>query len=91
LLGDPATVRPVAVALQLLTAVRITHPDAFGWARYPTVANPSGEGHFDRLAGLPAIAPAIRAASAPLDPQQVARWTTVADWAERLDAVALYD
>ncbi len=89
--GDPATVRPVAVALQLLTAVRIAHPASWAWARYPTAANPSGEGHLDRLVGRQEIAPAILTASGPLDPHQIAQWTAVGDWGERLAAVALYD
>ena len=54
---DPAAFRPVRTGLALLTAIRHAHPESFGWKTYPTAANPTGEGHFERLIGATDIRP----------------------------------
>ena len=54
---DRHAFRPVRTGLVLLTAIRHhhqhqqQHPGEFQWKIYPTAANPSGEGHFERLIG----------------------------------------
>jgi uncharacterized protein YbbC (DUF1343 family) len=50
--NDFHSVRPVRAGLALLAIVIETHRDQFAWARYPTVANPTGSGHFERLIGV---------------------------------------
>lgn len=48
---DRRAFRPVRTGLALLTAIRQHHPETFRWNTYPTAANPTGEGHFERLIG----------------------------------------
>jgi uncharacterized protein YbbC (DUF1343 family) len=55
---DRRAVRPVAVGCALLEAIARRHAE-FAWTTYPTAANPSGEGHIDRLAGTPRVCAAI--------------------------------
>ena len=56
---DPAAFRPVRTGLTLLTAIRQHHPESFRWKTYPTAANPTGEGHFERLIGVTDIRPIL--------------------------------
>ena len=56
---DPAAFRPVRTGLALLTAIRQHHPESFRWKTYPTAANPTGEGHFERLVGATDIRPEL--------------------------------
>lgn len=58
---DRKAFRPVRTGLALLTVIRHQFPDDFQWNTYPTVANPSGEGHFERLIGSTDIRPALEA------------------------------
>lgn len=56
---DHKTFLPVRTGLALLAAVRQHHAESFRWDTYPTAANPTGEGHFERLIGVPDIRPLI--------------------------------
>ena len=85
-----AAVRPVALALQLMTAVARLHRGAFAWATYPTAANPTGGDHFARLVGTRAIAPVIDDDDATITPDVLAAWTTTDDWAARIAPALLY-
>ncbi len=60
---DRRAVRPVRAGVALLETIFKTHPTKFRWATYPTVANPSGEGHFERLAGTRSLRALIEARS----------------------------
>ncbi len=61
---DRRTFRPVRTGLVLLTAIRHAQPEAFEWKTYPTAANPTGEGHFERLIGATDIRPALEGVAA---------------------------
>jgi len=81
---DPKSLRPVRLGLHLIaTAIRL-HPTEFGWQPYPTAANESGGGHFDRLVAVP-----IRGA---MDNQQIdfEVLTRTANWSERVGGRLLY-
>ncbi len=82
--------RPVALGLLLMAAVANTHRLRFQWARYPTAANPSGEGHFERLIGRRGIRRYFDSAPQSIDADQVRAWTEVGDWAERVSTGLLY-
>jgi uncharacterized protein YbbC (DUF1343 family) len=56
---DAAAFRPVRTGLALLTSIRHAHPGSFRWKTYPTAANPTGEGHFERLIGVTDIRPLL--------------------------------
>jgi uncharacterized protein YbbC (DUF1343 family) len=74
---------PVARGLLLLASVMTTHRGRATWQAYPTAANPSGCGHLARLLGDSTVAAAFDA-PAQIGREQVARWTRVDGWAERL-------
>lgn len=82
--------RPVALGLLLMAAVAGTHRLRFQWARYPTAANPSGEGHFERLVGRRDIRRHFDRAPQDIDAEQVRAWTEVGDWVERVEPVLVY-
>lgn len=84
---DPARFRPVHTGLALLCLIAQEHPDAFGWAAYPTAANPSGAYHFDRLIGRPGLRELIGKAVIDTEPRL---WTQAPGWVERVKASLLY-
>ncbi len=86
----PGALRPVALGLLLMAAVATTHRLRFQWARYPTAANPSGEGHFERLIGRRDIRRVFDKAPQDIDAEQVRAWTEVGDWVERVESVLVY-
>jgi uncharacterized protein YbbC (DUF1343 family) len=87
---EPRAVHPVATGLVLLAEVARLHPE-LRWSGYPTVANPTGAGHLERLLGT--AAPGRKLAEEPglVDDALVARWTAAPGWAERLERIALYE
>jgi len=87
---SPDALRPVALGLLLLAAVVSTHRLRFQWARYPSLANPSGEDHFERLIGLQGIRRYFDASPEAIDAEMVRRWTATDDWAERVSPELLY-
>ena len=88
---NAAALRPVALGLLLLAAIATTHRLRFQWARYPTAANPSGEGHFERLIGRRDIRRRFDASPAGIDAETVRGWTDVGDWAKRVQPALLYE
>ncbi|MFN2372712.1 MAG: exo-beta-N-acetylmuramidase NamZ domain-containing protein, partial [Cyclonatronaceae bacterium] len=56
---EAEAVRPVALALGLMAAIKITHGDVLEWTTYPTAANPAGGNHFMRLTGNAALKNAL--------------------------------
>lgn len=82
--------RPVALGLLLMAAVVSTHRLRFQWARYPSAANPSGEGHFERLIGRRDIRRVFDKTPQDIDAEQVRAWTEVGNWAERVGPILVY-
>lgn len=87
----PEALRPVALGLLLLAAIATTHRLRFQWARYPTAANPSGEGHFERLIGRRGIRRVFDASPGEIDADGVRAWTSIDDWAARVGGVLAYE
>jgi uncharacterized protein YbbC (DUF1343 family) len=86
---DEGCVRPVAAGLHLLAAVISSHGGDFQWANYPTAANPSGEGHFERLIGRAGIRNVVEECPPNLN-QHIRCWTSTVGWAERTRRFLLY-
>ena len=86
-----ASVRPVATGFALLADIIALHPDDFAWLAYPTAANPSGAGHFERLAGVTGIREQLMMAPDAIDAATLGEWTAVPGWRERWLGVQLYD
>lgn len=82
--------RPVALGLLLMAAVASSHRLRFQWARYPTAANPSGEGHFERLVGRRDIRRVFDKTPQDIDAEQVRAWTEVGNWVERVGPILVY-
>lgn len=87
---DASTMRPVALALLLMAAIVRTHRLRFQWAKYPTAANPSGDGHFERLIGQRDIRRHFDASPSDIDETMVRDWTSVEDWGERVEGSLCY-
>jgi uncharacterized protein YbbC (DUF1343 family) len=88
---SPGALRPVALGLLLMAAIATTHRLRFQWARYPTAANPSGEGHFERLIGTRDVRRLFDRAPQDIDAGVVREWTGSGDWAGRVRPVLLYE
>ncbi len=86
---DPRALRPVEVGLYLLAVVIQTHGGEFRWVPYPTVANPSGEGHFERLVGRAGVRETLEESPAALK-ERMAAWTSPCGWEERVEKFLLY-
>jgi uncharacterized protein YbbC (DUF1343 family) len=86
---DPRVFRPVGAALHLLAAVIRVHGGELRWALYPTAANPSGEGHFERLAGRAGIREVLEESPADLA-DNIDAWTSVPGWRESVEGHLLY-
>lgn len=84
-----AHLRPVVAGLRLLSAIINSHPSEFQWATYPTAANPSGAGHFEKLIGRAGIREMLQTGPDNLE-EQIRAWTDVTGWAERVQPHLLY-
>lgn len=87
---QPKNFRPVAAGLLLLATVMELHREEFRWAKYPTAANPAGEGHFERLVGSDAVREVWEQRPSQMR-DVVKEFTAVPDWAARARAALLYD
>lgn len=50
---DPVRLMAVRLGISLLKTIAAIHPEHWEERTYPTVANPAGKGHLDRLIGIP--------------------------------------
>jgi uncharacterized protein YbbC (DUF1343 family) len=86
---DEGCARPVAAGLHLLAAVISSHGGDFQWANYPTAANPSGEGHFERLIGRAGIRNVLEECPPDLA-RHIPQWTSTTGWVDRTNKFLLY-
>ncbi len=86
---DPRAFQPVCAGLHLLAATIAAHRQEFRWAGYPTAANPTGEGHFERLIGLAGIRETLKENPADL-PERILEWTTAPGWQQRVEEILIY-
>ena len=89
-IGDARGFRPVAASLHLLGIVLDLHRDRFRWSPYPTAANETGGGHFDRLAGTSTVRESLTAGTGDLT-AKIAEWTRATDWTARAGPRLLYE
>jgi uncharacterized protein YbbC (DUF1343 family) len=85
----PRAFRPVAAALQLLAIMIDLHGNRFSWSPYPTAANESGGGHFDRLAGTSAVRELLPG-HAGHPTKLIEGWARTVDWWTRVVPHLLY-
>lgn len=84
-LVDAHAVRPVAMGLHLLAVVARRHRGRFEWLAYKTAVNRAGDGHFDRLVGVPGVRASVEGGS-----PDIAALTRATGWADRVRPVLLY-
>jgi uncharacterized protein YbbC (DUF1343 family) len=82
---------PVARGLALLASMFATQRPHVAWAVYPTAANPTGAGHFDRLVGVPGLDGEFARRGSDIRLDQIARWMSTETWRARVAPVLLYD
>jgi uncharacterized protein YbbC (DUF1343 family) len=87
---EPMRVRPVTTGLALLADIAALHLAEFGWRTYPTVVNPGGAGHLERLVGSTAVCSVLRRTPAAATDAVIAGWVAAPGWAERWRSVQLY-
>ena len=79
---DTHSFKPVETGLLLVQLINRLFPDQCKQRLYPTVANPSGSGHLDKLTGIPHSFEKIKTGSIPS--------TDVSDWKEQIQPFLLY-
>lgn len=89
-LTDSQALRSVAAGLHLVALVKQQHPNEFAWLTYPTAANVTGYGHFDRLVGTAAVRTALDTQTDALTVDTVTAWTAVETWQEAVAPHLLY-
>ncbi|MCB0064645.1 MAG: DUF1343 domain-containing protein [Caldilineaceae bacterium] len=89
-LTDSQALRPVAAGLQVVRLVKQQHPGEFAWLTYPTAANASGHGHFDRLVGTTAVRMALDGQTSGVTEETIDAWTAVDMWPEMVAPYLLY-
>ncbi|MFN8356695.1 MAG: DUF1343 domain-containing protein [Spirosomataceae bacterium] len=86
---SPHQFKPIETGLHLIALLKKTHPSDFQWKTYPTVANPSGEYHFDLLTGDKEVR--LHLESDPDDfIQSIPHYTSTKNWTNRVKSFLLY-
>ncbi len=86
---DEHAFRPVATGLRLIALIWMLHPEECRWTTYPTAANVTGAGHFDRLVGRRDIRPVLEHHPADVT-TRIADWTDPQGWPSRVHPHVLY-
>jgi uncharacterized protein YbbC (DUF1343 family) len=82
--------KPIATGLKILAAIKTLYPDHFTWNEYPTLANPSGKNHFNKLIGDEDVLNWIE--QDPLDHLDDLDFLLKANgWTERCSSIILYE
>lgn len=81
--------RPVRTGLHVLAQIIRDLREPFRWAHYPTAANPTGEGHFERLIGQGGIRESLERGCGGWN-EHIRAWTSVPAWPERVKEFLLY-
>ena len=88
-LTDTRHFQPVFWGLMLLKVVKDLYLNDFSWATYPTLANPTGTKHLDKLLGVP-NSEALFDLSIPAFLSKITQLTQVQEWKNRMKDHLLY-
>ena len=87
---DPLLYRPVETGMLLLACIKTIFPQHFQWSVYPTLVNPEGDHHFERLTGSEQLLKWLE-----YDPlNHLGDLTLLLEcegWSERCSSILLYD
>jgi uncharacterized protein YbbC (DUF1343 family) len=86
---DAVRLRPVLSAMIFIKLVKDQHPDAFDWSPYPTLINPSGKQHLDKLLGI-ADSESLFDLPVPVFIETVKTVLSVAEWEQTIAPYLLY-
>lgn len=76
--------------LKILAAIKTLYPGHFTWNEYPTLANPSGKNHFNKLTGNEDVLEWIE--RRPLDHlDHLPHLLNTDGWIERSNSILLYE
>lgn len=89
-LTDTPHFQPVYWGLLLIKIIKDLYPNDFCWATYPTLANPSGTNHLNKLLGIP-NSEAIFNLPMPAFLSTITRFTQVQTWNNRISNYLLYN
>lgn len=89
-LTDTPHFQPVYWGLLLIKIIKDLYPNDFCWATYPTLANPSGTNHLNKLLGIP-NSEAIFNLPMPAFLSTITRLTQVQTWNNRISNYLLYN
>jgi len=80
-ISDPLTFKPVEAGLQLLRYLYNKYPEHIRVSPYPTAANPTGQGHLDKLLGIPNSFRTVTT----MDKSELRNLLQVDEWTSRVD------
>ncbi len=88
-LREPDYFQPVFLGLVLIRMIRELYPAQFSWAPYPTLVNPGGEHHMDKLLGI-SSSEEIFSLPLPKFIAAVTKLTRCVEWKEMIGKYLLY-
>jgi uncharacterized protein YbbC (DUF1343 family) len=85
----PKSFQPVYFGLMLIRIIKQAYPQYFDWAPYPTMVNPTGKQHLDKLLG---ITDSEKLFTLPLPKfiAEITKHTQCRNWAESIQPYLLY-
>ncbi len=86
---EPGYFQPVFFGLLLIRVIRERYPEHFAWAPYPTLVNPTGRQHLDKLLGIE-NSEALFELSLPKFIAAITRLTRCGEWKEAVGEYLLY-
>ena len=86
---EPAFFQPVFTGLLLIKLVKEMYPADFNWAPYPTLVNPTGKQHLNKLLGI-ANCEALFDEPLPKFIAAITRITKCGDWQKMMENYLLY-
>jgi uncharacterized protein YbbC (DUF1343 family) len=86
---EPGFFQSVSYGLILIRLIKQMYPKAFEWNTYPTLVNPTGEQHLDKLLGI-ANSEQLFELPFPTFIAQITRLTQYKNWKEEIGSFLLY-
>ncbi len=86
---EPRFFQSVSFGLLLIKLIKQMYPGHFAWKPYPTLVNPSGEHHLDKLLGIPGSEQLFEL-SMPQFLAAIARITQCREWTTQISGHLLY-
>ena len=85
----PESFQPVFFGLMLIRIIKQSYPQDFDWAPYPTMVNPTGKQHLDKLLGI-TDSEKLFALPLPKFIAEITKLTQCRSWSEEMRDYLLY-